>query len=247
MASRAAVAVGSSAGSFGVLSGETCRRACGSGGGGPSPSGFWFKGNLASAWTPDRYTGAEVSGLINSAHMRKAHIEVALAQRPFDTGKGEAAFDEFFRRAAAILGVGHFVLGSPLVALLMQEAVGAATIAVKEIDAGMIAVDGERRVTVGGCNRCRPNRGRRIVADIVPGVFLGRGRAGSQTNEQDQAPHPCHAFYSGATVTLMPSSASLQTIWQERRELGSTANAISSISVSPSERGGNFSSQPPFT
>lgn len=50
--------------------------------------------------------------------------------------------------------------------------------------------------------------------------------------------------HSGASVTLMPSSSSEQVSWQERREFGCTASAMSSISTSPSEGGLSFSYQP---
>ena len=54
--------------------------------------------------------------------------------------------------------------------------------------------------------------------------------------------------HSGAMVTLMPSVVSLQISWQDsREELGSTASAMSSMSISASDGGGNFSYQPPVT
>src|SRR5436190_16409609 len=44
--------------------------------------------------------------------------------------------------------------------------------------------------------------------------------------------------YSGAMVSLMPSSSGAQVIWQDSREFGSTAIAMSSMSVSASDFAG---------
>ena len=55
-------------------------------------------------------------------------------------------------------------------------------------------------------------------------------------------------IYSGATVTLMPSVVSEQITWHDRRdEPGSTASAMSSMSISASEGAGSFSYQPSVT
>src|ERR1700733_3254819 len=53
--------------------------------------------------------------------------------------------------------------------------------------------------------------------------------------------------YSGATVTVIPSSSGAQVIWQDSRELGSTASAMSSMSTSASERAGSLPNQSPVT
>src|SRR6185312_2206403 len=100
---------------------------------------------------PEHERGAayQVNASVDAAHVREAHVEIPFAQRPFDAGEGEAAFDEFFFRAGAIPGVGDPVLRSPLIALLMQQAVVATAIAMEKVDAGVIAIHGKRRVAVG--------------------------------------------------------------------------------------------------
>jgi len=60
--------------------------------------------------------------------------DFARAQRAIDARKGAAAFNEFFRTAAAIAGIHNLVIGAPLIALLMQGAVAAAAaITVEEV------------------------------------------------------------------------------------------------------------------
>src|SRR5438105_4009554 len=49
--------------------------------------------------------------------------------------------------------------------------------------------------------------------------------------------------YSGAIVSLIPSSSGLHTIWHDSREFGSTASAMSSMSVSAGEGGASFAYQ----
>ncbi len=90
-------------------------------------------------------------------------------------------------------------------------------------------------------------RGRHIIRR-----WLARGaqKDGAEKREGEFGKDGAFAgpsYSLGSNRHLMPSVVSLQTIWQDSRELGSTASAMSSMSISPSDGAGSFSNQPSFT